>query len=233
MQRLLAASIVDSGSLSPKTHLREARVNIPGTCVIVIDMQNFCCHPHGPVMSSLSKTELAYTNQALRRAVTNQKALIDSVKARGGEVIFTTIESLTKDGRDRSLDYKISGFNVPRGSWGGRVLSDLLQDDGPFRQGDDCLVMKKTSSSVFISTNIAFVLRNLGISQVVIVGGLTDQCVESAVRDACDEGFLVSLVDDATYTHSAERHERSLQALRGYCRIRSTAALLSELNESP
>jgi ureidoacrylate peracid hydrolase len=32
-------------------------------------------------------------------------------------VIYTVIESLTADGRDRSLDYKITGFNVPRGSF--------------------------------------------------------------------------------------------------------------------
>ena len=34
----------------------------------------------------------------------------------GVEVMYTTIESLTQDGRDRSLDYKITGFHVPRGS---------------------------------------------------------------------------------------------------------------------
>ena len=31
------------------------------------------------------------------------------------EVIYTVIEALTKDGRDQSLDYKISGLFVPRG----------------------------------------------------------------------------------------------------------------------
>ena len=35
---------------------------------------------------------------------------------RGIEVTYTVIESLTADGRDRSLDYKITGFNVPKGS---------------------------------------------------------------------------------------------------------------------
>ena len=46
----------------------------------------------------------------------------------------------------------------------------------------------RCSSSVFISTNLAYKLRNLGCEQVVLVGGLTDQCVDSAVRDACDLG---------------------------------------------
>ena len=34
----------------------------------------------------------------------------------GIEVTYTVIESMTADGRDRSLDYKITGFNVPKGS---------------------------------------------------------------------------------------------------------------------
>ena len=37
------------------------------------------------------------------------------------EVIYAVIENLTKDGRDRSLDYKISGTNVAKGSWESQV----------------------------------------------------------------------------------------------------------------
>lgn len=39
--------------------------------------------------------------------------------------MYTVIESLTKDGRDRSLDYKITGFNVPRDSWDAQVLEAI------------------------------------------------------------------------------------------------------------
>ena len=31
------------------------------------------------------------------------------------------VEALTADGRDRSIDYKLSGFCVPKGSWDGKV----------------------------------------------------------------------------------------------------------------
>ncbi len=36
------------------------------------------------------------------------------------------------------------------------------------------------------STNVDYILRNLGVRQIVICGCLTDQCISSAVRDACD-----------------------------------------------
>ena len=65
---------------------------------------------------------------------------------------------------------------------------------------DDEMIFRKTSSSVFISTNIDYVLRNLGMRSLIVTGIMTDQCVESAVRDACDLGYLVTLVTDACTT---------------------------------
>jgi nicotinamidase-related amidase len=63
----------------------------------------------------------------------------------------------------------------------------------------------------------------------VLCGLLTDQCVESAIRDACDLGYLVTLVPDACATMSPEREAASLKAIKGYCRQVSTQALLDEI----
>jgi len=130
-----------------------------------------------------------------------------------------------RDGRDRSLDYKISGIDVPRGSWDAQV-PDIV---APL---DDEIILRKTSSSPFISTNIDYLLRNLGVRSLVIVGLLTDQCVDSAVRDACDLGYLVTLVTDACATHSPERHASSLANNRGYCRQITTDELLAEITSA-
>jgi ureidoacrylate peracid hydrolase len=72
-------------------------------------------------------------------------------------------------------------------------------------------------------------LRNLEMRSLIVAGMMTDQCVESAVRDACDLGYLVTLVTDACTTDSAERHEQSLIGIRGYCRQRRTDELLTEI----
>ena len=42
-------------------------------------------------------------------------------RAVGLEVLYTVIQSLTADGRDRGLDYKLSGFHVPPGCWDAQV----------------------------------------------------------------------------------------------------------------
>ncbi len=138
------------------------------------------------------------------------------------EVIYTVIESLTADGRDRSLDYRITGFNVPKGSADAQVVRELAP-------AADEIVFPKTSSSVFISTNIDYVLRNLGTRSLIIAGCLTDQCVDSAVRDACDLGYFVSTVTDACATLSQERHDWSLRLTKGYARQRTTAQVVEEI----
>jgi ureidoacrylate peracid hydrolase len=148
--------------------------------------------------------------------------LRDACRSAGVEILYTVIESLTQDGRDRSLDYRITGFHVPPGSRDGQVLSEL-------QPGPDEIVFRKTSSSVFISTNIDYVLRNLGIRYLIIAGVLTDQCVDSAVRDACDLGYLVTVVTDACASHSEERHTWALRNNQGYCRQRTTEAVVAEL----
>jgi ureidoacrylate peracid hydrolase len=64
---------------------------------------------------------------------------------------------------------------------------------------------------------------------LIIAGCLTDQCVDSAVRDACDLGYLVTVPTDACATLSAERHDWSLRNNRGYCRQLTTQQLAQEI----
>ncbi|MGY9011877.1 MAG: isochorismatase family cysteine hydrolase [Rhodobacterales bacterium] len=97
---------------------------------------------------------------------------------------------------------------------------------------EDEIVIPKGSSSVFISTNIDYVLRNLGVKQLVISGLITDQCVKSTIRDACDLRYLVTQVSDARLTYSAERQSNSLRSIQGHCRQVTTQALIAEIEPS-
>jgi nicotinamidase-related amidase len=200
----------------------------PGqSALLFIDVQNFSVRRDGGEFGPLPDEEIAgkygyYFDRLKSEAIPNMQRLQAGFRKAGIEVLYTTIESLTKDGRDRSLDYKITGFNVPKGSWDGKVVDELAP-------GDDEIVLPKGSSSVFVSTHIDYLLRNLGVKQLVLSGLLTDQCVESAVRDACDLGYLVTLVPDACATYTEERHQFSLRAIKGYCRQVSTTALLAEI----
>lgn len=206
---------------------REIPLDPAQSALLFIDVQNFSADRRGGEFKDFQperfEAELGwYFEQLDTRVVPNMQRLQAACRAAGVEVLYTTIESLTKDGRDRSLDYKITGFNVPKGSWDGKVIDAIAP-------GEDEIVLPKTSSSVFVSTHIDYLLRNLGVRQLVISGLLTDQCVESAIRDACDLGYLVTEVTDACLTYTQARHDNSLNAIRGYCRQITTDALIAEL----
>jgi ureidoacrylate peracid hydrolase len=193
---------------------REVPIDPPHAALLIIDVQNYC------IGASTSE----YFRHSLREIVLpNVRRLQFVCRGAGIEVIYSVIENMTRDGRDRSLDYKISGIDVPRGSSDAQVLDEIAP-------AEDEMVFRKTSSNVFISTNIDYVLRNLGVRSLIIAGIMTDQCVESAVRDACDLGYLVTVVIDACTTTSAERHEQSLLGIRGYCRQRTSDVLVAEIS---
>lgn len=208
---------------------REIPVVPRQTALLFIDVQNYNARPDGGEYRDIgltpaeAKAKYDYFFEQLEKvALPNMQRLQEACRQKGIEVLYTVIESLTADGRDRSLDYKITGFNVPRGSEDARVLDAI-------KPLDDEIVFPKTSSSVFISTNIHYILGNLDVDFLIISGLLTDQCISSAVRDACDLGYLVTLITDACTTHTRQRHENSLDHIKGYCRQRTTSEFLAEL----
>lgn len=205
---------------------REVPVQRGTTALLFVDVQNFSAKGGGEyagLAPRVVRERYGYFFRELRqRAVPNLRRLQQAARSAGIEVVYTVIESLTRDGRDLSLDYKISGLFCPKGSRDARVIEALAPRP-------DEIIFPKTSSSAFLSTNIHYVLGNLGIRHLLVCGLLTDQCVDSTVRDACDLGYLVTLVTDACATHSEERHLSSLANNRGYCRQRTTAQMVEEL----
>jgi ureidoacrylate peracid hydrolase len=213
--------------LSDHLTTRDVPVEIPHAALLFIDVQNFCAVRSGSEFKDLSPQEFEekhgyFFDELESRVIPNMQRLQAGCRGSGLEVMYTLIRNLTRDGRDRSLDYKITGFSVPPGSWDGEVIDAL-------KPLDDEIVIPKTASNVFCSTNIDYILRNLGTKYLVISGVVTDQCVEGAVRSACDIGYLVTLITDACATGSRERHENSLRAIKGYCRQRTTDEFLHEI----
>ena len=212
-------SEIDGIPLAGDVDFRQRAVEPDKTALLVIDLQK---GEYNDDKSAAEPGDRYLWDRIAQTVIPNGQKLLAACRAAGIEVIFTTIESLTLDGRDRSLDYKISGIFAAKGSWQAQVIDEL-------KPLENEIFIPKTSSSVFNSTNIEYVLRNLGIEYILAMGIVTDQCVETAVRDGCDRGFLMTLIDDACATHTQERHDFSLRALKGYCRIRSTAAVIDEL----
>ena len=133
---------------------REVEIEVEHAALLFVDVQNYNATAAGSEFASMPaeqvQQEYGFFFETLRtKAVPNMQRLQRACREAGIEVLYTVIESATKDGRDRSLDYKVSGLHVPKGSWDARVIDELAP-------GPDEIVLGKTSSSVFISTNIDY-----------------------------------------------------------------------------
>jgi ureidoacrylate peracid hydrolase len=201
---------------------------ISKAALLIIDVQEYCCSAPGPDY---------YHQHALPRMLQNIQLLLSAFRRHrdrsyvGCEVIFTMIQAQTKDGRDISLDYKLSGtsfdniptIETPRDE----IFLETVRPDTTSGKGD--IVVPKTACSVFHSTNLQYLLRNLIVEQLIICGQFTEQCVQSAVRDAADLGYFVTVVEDACAAQSLDQHARGLQGVKGFSRILSTRQILEEL----
>ena len=212
-------SEIDAIPLAGDVSFRERAVEVDKTAMLVIDLQK---GEYNAEKRNANPDDSYLWARIEDVVIPNGQRLLAACRGAGVEVIYTVIECLTLDGRDRSLDYKVSGIFAAKNSWEAEVIDEL-------KPGENEIVLPKTSSSLFNSTNFEYVVRNLGIEYIVVMGIVTDQCVETAVRDGCDRGFLMTLVDDACATHSEQRHRESLIGVKGYCRVRSTAQMIEEL----
>ncbi len=85
-----------------------------------------------------------------------------------------------------------------KGSWGAEIVDEMQP------VGDDIIIEGKRGLDCFFSTNLDFILRARGITDVAIAGFLTNCCVESTMRSAYERGYRVVTLTDCTATLSEE-----------------------------
>jgi len=192
----------------------------PGAmALLLVDLQEGTCGDAQPRPRPAFDAQFrAYTLPAALRALL-------AARQGGLEVIHTVIANLTADGRERSLDYKRCGMGFAPGSHATQVIPELQP------VGDE-LVLPKSSSSPFSSTTLDYLLRNIGIRTLVVIGLLTDQCIDHTVKDAADRGYRVVCLHDACQAETAEQHAAALDCFRGYCSQLSVTQFAAELNRS-
>ncbi|AKJ96365.1 N-carbamoylsarcosine amidase [Thioalkalivibrio versutus] len=166
-----------------------------------------------------------YFNRLEQTVLPNVRRLQDAFREEGLEVIHTRIRSLTHDGRDRSPGHKRLNLHAAPGS----KDAEFVEQVAPV--GDE-IVLDKTASGVFNSTNLHYILHNLNISALFIVGVYSNECVSTAVRDACDLGFYVTLMDDATATVTPEMQKATLTTIKDrYARVMTTDEAIREIKK--
>ena len=65
-----------------------------------------------------------------------------------------------------------------------------------------------------------------------MVGFLTDQCIDHAIRDGADRGYYMTCVHDACTADTEARHQAALEGFKGYCRTLATEEVLTLAREA-
>jgi nicotinamidase-related amidase len=195
---------------------------------MIIDMQYLDAHPDYGMGADAKRMGVTgkyeyYFRQLERVVVPNIKRLLDAARSASVEPIFLRIASMVDDCRDVSIEHKRIKLLAPAGSRESEILDELK----PLKNE---IVMTKGASGVFNATAIDQILRNLGIDTLIMAGVVTNYCVETAVRDAGDRGYNVTLVSDACAAMSEEHQRLALEILGGvYCVVKSTDGVLREI----
>jgi nicotinamidase-related amidase len=205
----------------------EPEMRAGSAALLIVDMQRHSAHRDGATLRKVRAAGFADAargfSERLDLIVPNIRRLQDAFREAGLEVIHVRIASMTANGRDRGPSHKKLGHGAAPGSADAEILPELAP------AGDE-LVFSKTAGSVFCATNIEYVLRNLGITTLVVTGIVTSGCVHTAVTDAADRGFHVILVEDGCGALLPEMHWASIRILRDvYAKILSTDEVLARV----
>ena len=75
-------------------------------------------------------------------------------------------------------------------------------------------MIDKPGFSAFYRTGLEELLREIGITRLVLTGVTTQCCVHSTLRSAVDRGFWCLTLADATAAFEPEVHEAALRLIR-------------------
>jgi nicotinamidase-related amidase len=178
------------------------------TALLVVDLQHLTCNSKvglGARLIERGHEDLAarYFNM-VERTVANVVRLVDASREAGIAVIYSRLASATEDGRDVPALMRHHGLWAPRGSLESEFLAELTP-----KRND--LVVSRTALSFFTPWFGDQLLRNLGVSNVVVAGVLTDGSIASTVRDAGDRGYRTVVVADACAALSQADHKAALE----------------------
>ena len=212
----------------------------PGnTGLLIVDMDNYTCHPEGFL------ARLGVDVSELRKPIPNIRRLRNFFRKNKLKVIYTT--GSTGEGLDakaiRKADQqtlealeKLNLKSFPRiregfekghfglkGKNGFRIVDELTPREGE-------IVIGKSTSGAFSSSDIDEVLKREGIKTLIITGVATNVCVGVTAMDAVDRGYNCILVSDATSTFYEKWQEAALETFDfRFGKVMTTDEVIHEL----
>jgi nicotinamidase-related amidase len=182
--------------------------------LLIIDMQNDFVLEGRPLRVASARTVIPKIREVL--AAFRAKHL----------PVFHIVRVHRKDGSDveiiRQERFRTHPFAV-EGTEGAAIVDELTPLPGEY-------VIPKIRMSAFIGTELDLMLRNLGITDLVVAGIQTPNCIRTTVFDAIAYNYPTVLVRDATGAQTDEIHNANVRDMQNIgVRILKAGELIASL----
>jgi ureidoacrylate peracid hydrolase len=191
------------------------------TALLLCDLQNDFIHPDGAyARGGQTAPEIAALPARLA-------PLAKAVRAHGGLVVATQFTLVPGRGGEplisphlKQLRPFLGKSDFAPGSWGNATVDELQPVDA---------AIEKIAYSAFHMTRLEWVLRKLGVTELIVGGIVTNGGVASTVREAHVRDLHCTVLEDGCAAFSTAVHDTAIDALRPVARIATVAEMMREV----
>ncbi|WP_088894098.1 cysteine hydrolase [Leptolyngbya ohadii] len=179
-------------------------MNPKQTALVLIEYQNDFTSEGGTLHEGV-KAVMDSTNM-----LSNTVETVEQARARGVTIVHAPI-TFTDDYHELTsqpygiLKGVVDTKSFRQGTWGAEIV-DVLKPEPT-----DIVVEGKRGLCGFASTNLDFILRSRGITNIALGGFLTNCCVESTMRTGYEKGYNVVTLKDCTAALSEEEQRLAVE----------------------
>jgi len=200
------------------------------TAYVIVDLQNDFCKRGGST-DQVARERGLDIEAICAPVIDRSRRLLGAARASGVMVVHIQNTALPHRATDSAgrLKFMMRAYGVAdpaalpeytlEGTWGHEIIPELAPRPGEY-------IVKKHTSSSFVGTRLDNLLRINKMETVVLVGGVTEGCVESAARDACHHGYFVVLCEDAVCSFNPDLHQAALAVMRRRYEVMPTDEVL-------
>jgi biuret amidohydrolase len=189
------------------------------TAFISVDMQVDFCGPKGYVdvmgydlgLTSAPIKPIMYVLETIRKGTD-----IKVVHTREGHLPDLSDAPYNKILRSKIIGNGVGIGDTPKGGMGRLLIRgeknwDIIDDVYPI-PGE--YIIDKAGKGAFGQSNLPLILRNLGITHLIITGITTDVCVHTIMREANDNGYWCLLLKDGTGATDYDNYKAAIRQIK-------------------
>lgn len=206
----------------------EGKFNYRNCALVIIDLQYLTASRDYGAFKKLK--ELGHSDgaeYAISRlentVIPNVAKLAVAMRKRLMPVVYARCGSIKGDGSDQTSRHREQGLTVSLDQKEAQILEEIAPHKGD-------IVITKSGSGCFTSTNLDHMLKNMGIKDLILTGIWTNSCVETTCRHAGDLDYTQIIVEDCCTAITKDLHDHALTYLnKNWADVRSCAEVLRSL----